>query len=175
MKLFKDKFERKIPKKNYYVVMIVSILVIVLTLYIRSFYINYKANQINNSVFNDKTINQMNTDDFDYIMAETPEALLFISYTGSNKVRNMEKRLYREIEKKNIADKIIYWNVTDIMNNHEYIDILRKKYPNFSEEIGKAPMLIYIKDGELVEVANSSNKMIDSKVLDEMLTKYGIV
>ena len=174
MKLFKDRFEKKIPKKNYYIVLVVSILVIILTLYIRSFYLNYKANQINNSVFYDKTINQMNTDDFDFILNETTEAILYVGYTGSNKVSNMERKLYREFEKKNIIDKVIYWNVTEFMDNNEYVSILRNKFPNLYGNIGNAPMLIYIKDGDAVEVINSNSKIIDVKALDDLLIKYGI-
>ena len=172
MKLFKEKFDKKIPKKNYYIVLVVSILVIIITLYIRSFYLNYKANQINNSIFYDKTINQINADDIDFIIDETPEAILYVGYTGSSKVANLERKLYREFEKKDLIDKVIYLNVTELMNDNEYIKLLRNKFPN--EDIGKAPMLIYIKDGEVVDVLNSNNRMIDIKALNELLNKYGI-
>ena len=172
MKLFKEKFDKKIPKKNYYIVLVVSILVIIITLYIRSFYLNYKANQINNSIFYDKTINQINVDDIDFIIDETPEAILYIGYTGSRKVANLERKLYREFEKKDLIDKVIYLNVTELMNDNEYIKLLKNKFPN--EDIGKAPMLIYIKDGEVVDVLNSNNRMIDIKALNELLNKYGI-
>ena len=53
---------REVPIKNYYIVLLVSILVIIAVLYIRSFYLSYQASKINNSVFYDKSINQMNTD-----------------------------------------------------------------------------------------------------------------
>ena len=94
MKVFKNVFDRKIPKRNYYLVLMVSILVIVITLYIRSFYLNFKlSNNTNNSIFYDKSINQINTNDMDYAFDENKEAILFVSYNGSKKISNMEKKI----------------------------------------------------------------------------------
>ena len=42
----KDKL-REVPIKNYYIVLIVSVLVIIITLYVRSFYLSYQASKIN--------------------------------------------------------------------------------------------------------------------------------
>ena len=89
---------KKIPAKNYYVVLLVSVLVIILSLYIRSFYLNYKMNRVNESVFADKTINQIHTEDFDYAISETSEAILYVSYTGSDEVYSMERKLFMRIK-----------------------------------------------------------------------------
>ena len=56
---------REIPKKNYYIVAIVSIIVIALTLWVRVLYLNYVNNKVENGIFYNKAINQINTDDFD--------------------------------------------------------------------------------------------------------------
>ena len=166
------KKEKEVPKKNYYIVLMVSVLVIVLCLYIRSFYINYKANEIDNSIFYDKSISQINEVDIDFALGEMPEAILYVGVSG-NSIKNMEKKLYKLIENKNIADKIIYWNVNNY-NEKEYIKILQEKFPIISHEMGKAPLLIYIKDGEGIEAINSNNKLIDENMLNTLLSKYGI-
>ena len=107
MKKDNKKEVREIPKKNYYIVIIVSILVIVLTLYVRSFYLTYQSGKISESIFYDKSINQINTDDVDFAIAETNETILYISYTGDKSIESMEKKLYKEIEKNNLNDIVL--------------------------------------------------------------------
>jgi hypothetical protein len=169
----KKMFAKRIPSKNYYIVLLVSVLVIIFSLYVRSFYLNYRASRINESVFADKTINQINTEDFNFAVGETNEAILYISYTGSNEVYDMERRLYREIKKKHLTEKVIYWNVTGLKRD-EYLSILKNTFPDIDDQITSAPMLIYIKDGVAMEAMSSELKLIDYKVLDNLITKYEI-
>jgi hypothetical protein len=166
---------REIPKKNYYIVAVVSVLVIALTLYVRVLYLNYVNNKVENGIFYNKAINQINTDDFDFALGEANEAIMYVSYTGSKDIKKMEKRLYKEIENKNLLDRIIYWDVTNLLENDKYIAILAEKFPNIELDINKAPMLIYIVDGKAVDVIDSSNKLIDYETLNELVNKYGIM
>lgn len=38
----------------------------------------------------------------------------------------MEKTLYKKIEDKNVKDKIIYLDVSDYLDNNEYINIFKR-------------------------------------------------
>lgn len=163
---------RNIPSRNYFIVIVVSILVMVVVLYTRTFYLNYINSKVNVSVFNNQKISQINTDDFDYALSETSsEMILYVSYTGSNDIRNIENKLFNEIEKKGLTDKIIYWDVT---NNDKYVDTLRERFPEIRDQINNAPLFIYIKDGKGVEAMSSELKMIDYKVFDKLVSKYNI-
>ena len=166
---------REVPVKNYYVVFIVCALVIIAAFYIRSFYLSYQASKVNNSVFYDKSINQMNTDDVEFALEEVNEAILYVSYFDYPKVYNIEKKLYRTLEKKKLIDKVIYWNVTDIKDSNEYIRILKNKYPVVADKINASPLIIYIKDGEALDAIDSSNDLISVEELNELLSKYGIM
>lgn len=163
---------REIPTKNYFIVLIVSILVVLLTLYVRSFYLNYQSVNANTSIFEDKSINQMNIDDIDYAVNETTDGFIFVSYNGETRISIMERRLYKEIEKKNLNDKILYLNITE--NKDNILNTLRKKFADFAVDIKEAPLLMYIKDGKCVEVIDSSTELISYKTLDALLSKYGI-
>ena len=172
-KIFSNIFERKIPKKNYYIVFGVSILVIVLSLYVRTIYLKYDSSKIEVGIFHNKAINQINTQDFNYAMLEANEAILYVGYTGDKKIDRMENRLFKEMESRNLVDRVIYWNVTDLKNK-EYIGMLRNKYPNVALDINEAPLLIYIKDGEALVSKDSSNGMISYRPLQEIINTYGI-
>ena len=132
---------RNIPTKNYYMVLLVSVLLIILTIYVRNMYLSYRITRINDSVFADKSINQINTEDFNFTLSETSEAILYVSYTGSKEVYSMEKKLYRELKKKDLIEKVIYWNVTDVDQN-DYLSILRSSFPDIKGQINAEPMLI---------------------------------
>lgn len=173
-KLSIKKVDRKVPTHNYFIVMIVAVLTIVVMLYIRSFYLSYQVNKINDSVFFDKSINQVNTEDLSFTLSETTDAILYVSYTGSEEIYDMEKKLYKQMKKDNLIDKVIYWNITDIRSSNEYIRILKEKFPSISSEISSAPLLIYIYNGEPVEAMSSELKVIDYKVFDKMVDKYEI-
>ncbi|MBR4178601.1 MAG: hypothetical protein IKR57_04560 [Bacilli bacterium] len=163
------KNNREVPRKNYYIVIVVSILVIVLTIYIRNMYLTYQYSVSNSSIFNDKTIYQINSDNFDFALSEITEGIIYVGFNDSSKVKNMEKKLFREISKNNLNDLIIYWDITNIDKK-----IVSEKLMLEGEDV-VAPMLVYVKNGEVVEIVDSKDKMIDNDSLEYLLTKYGII
>lgn len=171
MNVFKKLTERKVPAKNYYIVAIGSLITIGLVLLIRVMYLNYKENSTKNSIFNEKGVTQIHTEDFDFALNEMPEGILYVSYTGNFEVYSIEKKLYREMKRKDLLDKVIYWDVT---NTKDYLKILQEKYPNIKSQITNAPMLIYIKNGQAEEAMSSEFRTIDSVVFDKLVDKYEI-
>ena len=116
----------------------------------------------------------MNTEDFDFALTEVSEAILYVSYTGSSELYDIEKRLYREMEKKDLISKVIYWNVTDFKGNDEYLKMLKEHFPEVKDEITTSPLLIYIKDGKAVEAISSELKTIDYIAFYKLVEKYEI-
>lgn len=171
IRLFKKK---EIPSKNYIIVIIVTILVVLLMIFIRSFYLNYKSSKLSESIFSSQTVNQIYMDDFDFAIREVSDSILYVSYTGSNEIYSMEKKLYKELENNNLLDKIIYLDITKYTKGNKYINILKNKFPNIDNEINSAPMFIYIKDGAAVEAMSSEIKMIDYKTVNKLVNKYEI-
>lgn len=171
IRLFKKK---EIPSKNYIIVIIVTILVVLLMIFIRSFYLNYKSSKLSESIFSSQTVNQIHMDDFDFAIREVSNSILYVSYTGSNEIYSMEKKLYKELENNNLLDKIIYLDITNYTKGNKYINILKNKFPNIDNEINSAPMFIYIKDGAAVEAMSSEIKMIDYKTVNKLVNKYEI-
>lgn len=171
IRLFKKK---EIPSKNYIIVIIVTILVVLLMIFIRSFYLNYKSSKLSESIFSSQTVKQIHMDDFDFAIREVSDSILYVSYTGSNEIYSMEKKLYKELENNNLLDKIIYLDITKYTKGNKYINILKNKFSNIDNEINSAPMFIYIKDGAAVEAMSSEIKMIDYKTLNRLVNKYEI-
>lgn len=162
---------KKISLRNYFLVIVVSILVIAIALYIRAFYINYNSEVVKSSVFKEK-ISEVNFNELDYTIAEAGDALLYVGYTGNKDIYEMEKRLLKEIEKKSLVEKILYLDVSEYLENDEYVVKLKKEFSNIKNEITSAPMFIYIENGEGVEAMSSELKMVDYKVFNNIVSKY---
>lgn len=169
----KKKEKKEISSRNYFIVIVVSILTIVIVLYIRSFIINYRANVSDVSVLHTK-VSEVNINELDYYTNEATDSILYFSYTGDKDVYNMEKKLLKEIEKKGLTEKIIYVDITELLTDYKYINILKEKFPNVKDQINKAPIFIYIKSGQAVEAFSSELKMLDYKMLNKIVNKYEI-
>ena len=150
-----EKFDKKIPVRNYLIVLVVSIIVIILVLYLRAFYLSYDTYKQSGSYFAYQRINEITKDDFDFIISEATDNILFVGY-NSKDMYKVEKKLYKELKRANLLDKLLYWNVNDYLKNNKYIDILRSKYTNV--EINEAPSIIIIKSG----LATGSYKVDDN-------------
>lgn len=173
MKKLKELFTKSKPTKNYYIVLVVSIVVIVVTLLARRIYLNY-VQSLNVSLFQDKSINQINTDDFDFALTEVSEAILYVSYSDDKEITNVDRKIYKVLERKSLIDKVIYWDITDLYKDGNYMSQLREKFPEVSANISIAPLIIYIKDGKAVEVLSSEYSLLNTDMLKDMIDKYGI-
>ena len=155
--------EREIPAKNYFVVLTVSIVVIIFTLYFRAFYLNYQVYKQTGSYFTYKKVNEITASDFDFILSEADDNLLYIGST-SRENYSLEKKLYREIEKYNSVDKLLYWNVSDYLEDDKYIEILKRKFGNV--EIYEEPSMIVIDGGVAKGSYKVDNELFGSKLKD---------
>ena len=173
MKKINELFSKKIPVKNYYVVLGVSVLIIVLTLYSRTLYLNY-INNSKISSFEDKTINQINNDDFDYALTEVSEAILYVSNADDEKISSIDKKIYKLLKKKSLIDKVIYWDISEIYSSGEYLKTLRTKFPEIEEKISLAPLVIYIKDGKAKDIICSEFSLIDEDDVKELIERNEI-
>lgn len=173
MKKLKELFTKSKPTKNYYTVLVVSLVVIVVTLLARRIYLNY-VQSLNVSLFQDKSINQINTDDLDYALTEVSEAILYVSYSNDKEITNIDRKIYKVLERKSLIDKVIYWDITDLYKDGNYMSQLRDKFPEISNNISIAPLIIYIKDGKAIEVLSSEYALLSTDMLKDMIDKYGI-
>ena len=159
-------FDRKIPLRNYFLVLTVSILVIILTLYVRTFYLSYKSYSEGNSYFNYRKVNEITKDDFDFILSEAADNILYVNY-GSKKTYSLERKLYRALEKNDLIDKVIYWNIKDYVKNDKYMEILQNRFTNITTY--EAPLLIIINNGEAKRAIKVTDELVKDKNLKEII------
>lgn len=164
---------KKIPIKNYIMLGLITIIVLILTLYINAWIKTYKENKISVSPFSETT-EEVNINEIGLTLSEMNEVILYVGYTNDKNIYEMEEKLLKYIKKHNLIDKFIYVNATEYKNNEEYLNILKNTFESKKEEIKDIPILIYVKNGTAEEVINSTNKILTTYDIAKLNETYGL-
>lgn len=165
--------KRAVPLKNYFILAVIGIVTIILTLYINEWITSYNEHKISISPLSGK-VSEININELEMSLNETPEIILYVSYTNNIDVYNKEVKLLSKLKKENKLDYLIYLDVTKNMENEKYLEILKKRFSNVSNEIKKAPLFIYLKNGEAINVTNSDGRIVDYSDFSQIIETYEI-
>ncbi len=150
------KNERYIPIKNYVLAAVIVVVMILLTLYGFEWYKVLKENKVSNSylikekiISNEiKGLNEVND-----VFSEAPaKYYLYISYTGSEEIYNMEKDLKKVINEYELNDSMYFLNVTDIKDEKNYIEKINEALNLEDQKVKNVPTIIYFDEGKVVDI-----------------------
>lgn len=153
----KKKENRKIiPLKNYFYSIIILIGIVLLTLYIFSWYKVKKEERLMNSyLLTSKTI-ESKIDSLEVLeqsLSEAPSSyFVLITYREDENTYNLEKNLKRIIDRYKLNDLFYYVDVTNNKDNEDYKNKLNKIFK--VDNINNYPVILYIEDGKTKEVLN---------------------
>lgn len=164
--------DKKIPVKNYLIVVLLAVIVVLLTLYINAWYKTYQENKLSVSPFSGE-VEEVDLKEISLTFAEMNEVVLYIGYTNNKSIYDMENRLLKYIKSNDLIDKFIYVDVTDYKKS-EYLDILKNTFSDKSEEINEVPLLIFVKNGKAELVINSKAGVINTSDIDNIKEKYDL-
>lgn len=172
-----QKNERFIPIKNYIIAALIVVLAIGLTWYIFAWRKAINDNKVSTSYLTkEKLVQEINDlSEAKSVFLEAPTSYyILVSYTGDEKVYNMEKSLKDLIVEYNLTDKIYYLNVSSIKDDDNYISKIEEDL-NFKDlDIKQVPTIIYVKDGEAVDIiTRSDDNMMTAGDFQKMLDIHG--
>ena len=137
----------KIPPKNYAIVGLIILAVILLSLYLFKWYKVSNENKISTSYLMQTKTLVHEIDDLsaiESVFGETAsEYFIYVSYTKSNKIYQLEEELKPIIDDYNLKDYIYYINVTDMMADDNYLDKLNAALNLTDKKITQVPTIIY--------------------------------
>ncbi len=144
----------KVPTKNYLIVGVIVLVVLLGSLYIYKWYDVYTENKIANSYLMTSKTLVHEIDDLsaiETVFGETVpnEYFVYVSYTKSKKIYELEKELKPIIDDYNLKDYIYYINVTNMMQESDYLAKLNDALGLTENKITEVPTMIYFKDGEV--------------------------
>lgn len=153
-----NKKRRKNNIKNYiYTILLIGGSILIM-LYIFSWYnVKKEEKYMKSYLLSTKTI-ESKVDDLETLKAAISESplsyFIYISYTGSEDIYNLERSLKRTIDKYKINDIFYYVDLTKECNNKEasYVKDINEM---FKVDIENIPLIIYVNEGKVKQVISS--------------------
>lgn len=168
----KEETQRNIPLKNYIIIIIMFIAVILITLYVFKWYQIKKDEKVSQNYLVEKNLitNQTNKiDELNNVITEnSSRLLLYISYRNSYKIYNMEQKYDYIFKDYNLSDIFYLFDITDIKANNKNYKNLINKYLDIN--VDNYPVIIYYEDGQI----SSYKKITSHKDLLQFIKKIGI-
>ncbi len=176
------KFNLKaIPLKNYLIALGIVILVTFGSLYIFKWIEVYNEKKVATSYLMDNKVLVYEIKELSEIeaaLSETPsDYFVFVTYNKNEDTFELEKELEPVITDYNLQQYIYYVNVTDMMDDDNYLDKINKSLGLDKGTIEKVPSILYFTDGELAVdgiVEREDELMINAGDFEKLLEIKGI-
>ena len=133
---------REIPVKNYFVLVSIAVAVVVISLALRSLYIEKNGNVQYTSVVKE-VVTEIKYDDLDYYLQENPTCVLYIN-DSSKKNKNIQKETKKIILENSVQQYFVYIEKTD--------DLVKEFDLN-----SNSPIFIAYQNGVRTEILSKEN------------------
>lgn len=166
---------KEIPKKNYIILLGLSIGTIILLVYISSLYKSYQLNKDKDYEIQ-TVLSTITIDDLDNYIQENPNVIIYISKSDNELIDIFEIDFKKYIKEKELSSEIVYLNTSNIA-----ISDRDKIAAYFNDEFKRLPLdlldnsnLLLFKDGKIVDIMYLIKKDIDIKDVKLFLEKNNI-
>jgi len=164
---------RVVPKKNYYILVVMLIGVVILTFAITSIVNAVKNNNVSSGYIN-RYVSEIAYTELDtYLVEPASNTFIYVTYTGDKNIYKLEKDLKKLVNNYELANEFIYVNVTDEMLDEDFVKELNDKL-NITEKISKLPVILYYKDGVLTDIVDSEENLFSVADFQKLLDNYEI-
>ena len=163
---------RKIPTKNYLIVLGMIILIISACFAIYNLKNIYHENKITKSVFSKNSIKYEDLGNITKDMSA--DTFLIIGYTQDSKVYQNEKEIKQLLKKQNLLDHVLYLDMSEKKNEDNYLEdlnvTLKLEGINMIKSI---PALVFYHEGEVTKVVSEGVRKDDIAQIIDMYSLAG--
>lgn len=133
---------RKVPLKNYIIMSIILIAIVITTIFLANIY----NNRFTKTSIMYNYLSEIKKKDIDTYLLEKPNIILYVSdkYDISNE--KIEEKIKNNIIRYNAKEYFVYLDLND--NNKDFIDTLNKKYNGHINK--QIPLIIIIEEGKII-------------------------
>lgn len=136
---------REIPKKNYFILLIVIVLSLMIAFYFRKWYKAYEDGYLSKSIMGNYLF-EINYKELDDYLVENQSAIIYVSKVGNEKIRNFEKKFINAINQNDLKNKILYLDLSN------YKGDTNNKYTINDKDITSVPNISVFKNGKLDDI-----------------------
>ena len=149
-----EKQKKKV--KNYIILVFVVLLFVGLVLYLCKWYKVYDEYQKDIPVIRD-SLQEIVNEDLEHYILDNPSSLIYICTANDENCRDFEKKFKKLIEKDELADEIIYLNVTGI-DQDSFVNSFNEKYKYKIKLTKNYPLLVEFTDGKVTGIVQGSKE-----------------
>lgn len=166
---------RTIPKKNYVILGILTVVTILAVLYICKWYKASQKYSFENSVMKN-LVGEIKETEFDNYILENPDIVIYLAGEQTEATKKFEKNLENYISKQNLKSNFIYLNYNEM--SEKFLSKLKKIY--FSKQMKNIsisyPNLLIVEDGIIIDILyQNQNTKRDIKDVKLFLQKNGVL
>lgn len=149
---------KEIPKKNYYILIVLLVVTILLTLMLSNLYLNRE--KLVSSFY--EYSNKIAPKEFDQFMTENSDVIIYISDKYDLTNETFESKLEKKLDDLNLKHNFIFIDKNDI--NKKFINKLKKTY-GINIDIDKTPIVIVIVDEQIAKnISVTSDSDVDTLI-----------
>lgn len=167
--------KKKINKKeisNYVKVLLIFLVVIVLVLFLRKWYLNNQDLKLNNPVLQGVVTHQIKSKEIYNFINDNDTSLIYMCVANDDNCRRLEESMKELISKNSLEDVIVYLNLSDNTDISEFYSELVSKY-NYSSELKEYPTFLYFENSKINK--SLSGKEITVKDVEKFLKEISLI
>ena len=154
--MLKKEEKRKVPFKNYIILLVICLVTIFLAFSIRNRYVSYQEYQLTIPVLKDK-VYEVSTEELDSYLIAHPDAILYVQVNSDENSREVGKKLYKSLKKRNIVEESVYVDLSKVDKDNFYKSF-NKKYGNDKYNLNNYPAVILFSEGKIREIVSKEKK-----------------
>lgn len=167
--------KHRISQRNIYIIIGIVIVLAVVGFYFFRLQQARNEEKLNSSyLISSGTVSLeiKNLDEVSQILLESPtEYFVLITYTGNEDTYNLEEGIKTIIDDYKLSDSFYYLNIESIMDSDNYLTRLNSAFN--TDKITTVPIILYFKDGELVDtVTRDDANIINAGDFQKLLDIY---
>lgn len=139
--------KREIKIKNYIILALLFIAATGLTLYLCELYKVYDEYQKQTPVIRD-TLSEIKYEDLEHYILDNPTTIIYMCTSSDMVCRNYEKDFKKLIESKELQEKIVYLNLSNV-NQEEFVENFNQQYKYKIKLTTLYPALVVFDEGKV--------------------------
>lgn len=167
--------KKEIPYKNYIILVLVFLMTILVTFYVRDWYNTTKVYYAQNSVMT-KVVKEIKSEEISNYILENQRFILYVSSGQNSQIKDFEDEFKNLIQNLDINDDVLYMNL-DGVNTGSFYDLLKNNYSSnakLKNQIVSSDSSLYLfTDGKIVNVLNNVSDY-SMKRLENIIKSWGL-
>lgn len=164
---------RKIPGRNYLILILLFIITIGGAISFYIVYNNASNEELKIPVLRDK-VAEIKTGGVDVFLSENPDALIYVGVANDDNSRKLEKDLIELINKKQI--ELVYINITDLTESErkDFYKDFNDKYSQGEKKLSNYPAFIIVRNQKVYDMVQRNSRDLYLGDIEQLLDIYEI-